>query len=86
MAEDRIEDPLLPGEVGLLTVAERRGLVRTPTEVDHRNDVAAVERQTLLEGLVERGLMKEVAPEGGERLFEMTADGRAALAAVDERH
>ena len=54
--------------------------------IDHRSDVAAVERQTLLEGMVRRGLMHELAPEGGERLFEIDDEGRKALAAVDGRH
>jgi len=82
------DDPLLPGEAGLLTVAERRGAVRTPARMNDRNDVAAIERHTLLKGLVERGLMREMDVAGGseKREFQITEEGRAALAAIDERH
>ena len=74
-----------PVEVGLLTVAERRGSVRTPRIFDERNEPALVERLTVLSRLVERGFMRrtEVGEAAADFEFAMTDAGREALKAAD---
>lgn len=69
-------------EAGLLTIAERRGVVSTPRFVD-RNDTTAVERKDLLGRLVQRGLLDETPGPEAECVYAITAQGRAALAALD---
>ncbi len=74
-------------EVGLLTVAERRGLIRTPAKIDPSADPANVERFAVLRRLVERGLAEQAAPEpdeAGELVFRVTERGRAALRVCDD--
>lgn len=75
-----------PLEIGLLTIADRRGSVRTPRKVDERNDPANIERLIVLRRLVERGLMAEASPADEaviELEFTMTDVGRTALAESD---
>jgi predicted transcriptional regulator len=69
-------------EAGLLTVAERRGVVSTPRVVD-RNDTTSVERRDLLGRLVQRGLLNETSGAEAECTYAITEQGRAALAALD---
>jgi hypothetical protein len=75
---------LSPIEVGLLTVAARRGSVATPEVVDHRNDPTALARSNTLKRLQDEGLLA-VAPTEvrGEIAYVLTDAGRAALAAID---
>jgi hypothetical protein len=74
-----------PIEVGLLTVAQRRGSVRTPRRIDIHNEPAHIERITVLRRLVARGLMCELQGEESsvELEFVITDDGRRALDAAD---
>jgi len=80
------EASLLPGELGLLTVAERRGVVRLPRTVDDRCDVATLERMALIDRLLDRGLMAEnSSPDNPEeRVFEISEEGRKALSESDQ--
>jgi hypothetical protein len=80
------ENSFSPIEIGLLTVAERRGVVRTPRKVDERNDPTSIERLIVLRRLAGRGLLKECQPADETVLeieFTMTDNGREALAAAD---
>jgi hypothetical protein len=74
-----------PIEVGLLTIALRRGAVRTACEVDLHNEPAEIERMTVLRRLVERGLMRQVSveAEANELVFAITDDGRRAVESAD---
>lgn len=74
-----------PIEVGLLTIAERRGSVRTPKNVDVRNEPTHVERLTVLTRLVERGFMRqlEIDETSTEIAFAMTDEGKKALHTAD---
>lgn len=76
---------LLPGELGLLTVAERKGAVRVPRAQADRLDVIAVERAALVERLVQRGLLCECEGEvaGEERSFQISEEGRRVLSESD---
>jgi hypothetical protein len=75
-----------PLEIGLLTVAARRGYVRTARRVDERNDPAGIERLVVLRRLVERGLLAELNAahtDAPELQYALTQDGQAALAEAD---
>jgi hypothetical protein len=79
---------LSPIEIGLLTIAERRGAVRTPRKIDERNDPTNVERLCVLRRLVELGFMVEAKPADEtvvELEFTMSEGGKTALAALDQR-
>jgi hypothetical protein len=83
--QTRNEPPSLSAiEVGLLTVAARRGSVATPEVVDHRNDPTALARRDTLRRLHREGFLA-VAPTEvrGEIAYVLTDAGRAALAAID---
>jgi hypothetical protein len=73
-----------PLEIGLLTVAERRGAVRTPRRVDSRNDATEVERLTVLRELSQQGLLLEAGPGDQDMIeFILTDAGRQALHGAD---
>lgn len=76
---------LLPGELGLLTIAERKGAVRVPRSQADRLDVTVVERAALIERLVQRGLLSECECEGPveERAFQISEEGRRVLSEMD---
>ena len=56
-------DRLSPGEMGLLTIASRRGCVGAPRVVDQRYDPTGVARLGQLRRLAGLGLLKERTPE-----------------------
>jgi hypothetical protein len=74
---------LSPLEVGLLTVADRRGVARTSRKVDERNDPLGIERLIVLRRLAERGFLAEQGGEDHEVAFGITEAGKAALAEAD---
>jgi hypothetical protein len=80
---ERADESFSPLEIGLLTVAERRGVVRTPRIVDQRNDPASIERLIVLRRLAGRGLLAEQPGDAAEVEFVITQAGQAALAAAD---
>jgi hypothetical protein len=72
-------------EIGILTIAERRGSVRTPRQVDLHHEPAEIERITILRKLTARGLMRQVdgVEDAVELEFVITDDGRKALDVAD---
>jgi hypothetical protein len=73
-----------PLEIGLLTVADRRGAVRTRRRIDTRNDATEVERLAVLRELSQRGLLQEADEQDPETIeFTLTDAGREALQGVD---
>ena len=76
-------DRLSPGEMGLLTIASRRGCVGAPRVVDQRYDPTGVARLGLLRRLAGLGLLKErtleETTEPGLAEFVITEAGIKAL-------
>ena len=79
------ETPISSTEAGLLTVAERRGLVSAPLQIDERNDPIARERRAILQRLETVGLLRRESGGEGEAAYAITDLGRAALADLDSR-